>query len=482
MPANELTKLSVSVAPRARLRATIGAVLTCAACAIPAMDAAAVPVIPQAAGFGMDTPAGRGGVVHRVTNLNADGAGSLKACVDATGPRVCVFEVSGIIRMPGDLKIRNSNITIAGQTAPSPGIMLLGGALHLYGASDVLIQHLRVRPGDNPNGPSPDNRDALMVSAPTDFRNVVIDHCSFSWSIDELASLYNNWDYVTLSNNIFANPLNDSLHSKGLHGYGLLLEQQGHASIIGNLIANNARRSPLAKSSNTVIANNVVYNAADGVMQLTMPEDERYPANYSLVGNVFLRGPDSKNSEMIEIRPAQAVDGLPSGSRVYIADNAAPGAGADPWSIVGVYESFFRPFTATKADVLRFRTETPPVWSENLTRLPASDNVTQNYVLRNAGARPADRDAVDRAIVEGVRNGTGRVINCVAPNGTARCERNAGGWPTLANNRRALTLPENPNQVTESGYTNLELWLHRMSAEVEGRSPTPPVPPRLAND
>lgn len=482
MSANEPTKRSVLAASGTRLRAAIGAVLACAACAIPSMDAAAVPVVPQGAGFGMDTAAGRGGAVHRVTNLNASGAGSLKACVDATGPRVCVFEVSGIIRMTSDLKIQNSGLTIAGQTAPSPGITLLGAGLHLNGASDVLVQHLRVRPGDGANGPTPDNRDALMVSAPTSFRNVVIDHCSFSWSIDELASLYNNWDNVTLSNNIFANPLNDSLHTKGPHGYGLLLEYQGHATVVGNLIANNVRRSPLSKASHVVFANNVVYNAVDGVVQLTTSQNTSYNVMHSVVGNVFLRGPDSRNSETIEIRPSQATDGLPTGSRIYIADNVAPGAGSDPWSIVGVYESGLNPFQATMADVLRYRSNTAPVWSSNLTRLPASDDVTQNHVFRNAGARPADRDSVDRAIVDGVRNRTGRVINCVAANGTARCERNAGGWPTLANNQRTLTPPANPNQVTESGYTNLELWLHRMSAEVEGRSPTPPAPPRLAND
>ena len=90
----------------------------------------ALPVIPGAAGFGMDTKAGRGGTVYKVTNLNADGAGSLKACIDATGPRTCVFEVSGAIRITSDLIIRNDQIRIAGQTAPSPGIMIRGAAHH----------------------------------------------------------------------------------------------------------------------------------------------------------------------------------------------------------------------------------------------------------------------------------------------------------------------------------------------------------------
>src|SRR6187399_3587033 len=123
----------------------------------------ALPVIPGAAGYGMDTKAGRGGAVYRVTTLGASGAGSLKACIDATGPRTCVFEVSGVIRLTSDLIIRNDQIRIAGQTAPSPGIMLRGAAL-LINASDVLVQHIRIRTGDDPVGPNPDNRDSLKIT------------------------------------------------------------------------------------------------------------------------------------------------------------------------------------------------------------------------------------------------------------------------------------------------------------------------------
>ena len=100
--------------------------------ALGATAAQALPVIPGAAGFGIDTPAGRGGTVYKVTNLNASGAGSLKACVDGTTARTCVFEVSGTIRLTSDLIIRNSKITIAGQTAPSPGIMIRGAAIKIH--------------------------------------------------------------------------------------------------------------------------------------------------------------------------------------------------------------------------------------------------------------------------------------------------------------------------------------------------------------
>src|SRR4029077_17156447 len=98
----------------------------------------ALPVIPGSAGFGMDTKAGRCCTVYRVTTLGASGAGSLKACIDATGPRTCVFEVSGIIKLTTELTVRNGFLTIAGQTAPSPGIMIRGAAMKIH-ASDILI-------------------------------------------------------------------------------------------------------------------------------------------------------------------------------------------------------------------------------------------------------------------------------------------------------------------------------------------------------
>lgn len=149
-------------APRqGSLRSSIAAAIVGAAAMVPLL-ADALPVLPNAAGFGVETPAGRGGKVYKVTNLKDSGEGSLRACVNASGPRVCIFEVSGTIRMGGDLSIKNPNITIAGQTAPSPGILLRGGALRIS-TSDVLVQHLRVRPGDDPEGQNPENRDALKV-------------------------------------------------------------------------------------------------------------------------------------------------------------------------------------------------------------------------------------------------------------------------------------------------------------------------------
>lgn len=429
----------------------------------------AIPVLPGALGHGIETPAGRGGTVHRVTNLAASGAGSLKACVDASGPRVCVFEVSGTIRLPDDLTLRNPFLTIAGQTAPSPGITLRGAGL-LVKTSNVLVQHLHVRPGDDAGGEPPINRDALKIEAPREapISNVVIDHCTFTWSTDEIASAWQAWNNISLLNNIFAEPLHQSIHPEGNHGFGILIGPvNGNATVAGNLLASMQSRNPMTAATRTVIVNNLIYNWGNTAVDLQSRGDV---TQNSVVGNVFVRGPDTSSSYApVGLRADAAT--LQPGARVFLSDNQAREATSDPWSVAGaIYGSL---------TLANYRSGAPLAWPAGMTTLPTSDNVVREHVLRYSGARPADRDSADRRIVEQVRNGTGRIINCVAPNGTARCSRNGGGWPSTPENRRALTLPANPNTVTASGYTNLEIWLQRMSAEVEGRAANLPEPPTL---
>lgn len=439
--------------------------------AVASLSAGAVSVIPGASSHGISTPAGRGGEVHRVTNLAAAGPGSLKACVDARGPRVCVFEVSGTIRLPDDLTLRNPYLTIAGQTAPSPGITLRGAGI-LVKTSNVLIQHLHVRPGDDTGGEPAINRDGLKISGPAGqpaITNIVVDHCSFTWSTDEVASAWTQWNNVSLLNNIFAEPLHDSIHPEGRHGFGVLIGPvNGNATLAGNLMASMQSRNPMTAAARTVVVNNVIYNWGNTAMDL---QSHGLVTQNSVVGNVFVRGPDtSGDAAPIGLR-ADATR-LRPGAKVFILDNHATDATSDPWSVAGaIYGSL---------TLANFKSNSPLGWPAGMTTSPTSNNIVLNRVLKNVGARPADRDSVDRRIVEGVRNGTGRIINCVSPNGSERCSRNGGGWPSVAENRRALTVPANPNTVTASGYTNLELWLHDMSADVEGRSRRPPETPTLS--
>jgi hypothetical protein len=441
----------------------------------------ALPVIPGSAGFGMETKAGRGGTVYKVTNLGADGAGSLKACIDASVPRTCVFEVSGTIRITSDLTIRNGQLRIAGQTAPSPGIMIRGAAIKVT-ASDVLIQHIRVRTGDDPNGPNPDNRDSLKIEgAPTKpVQNVVIDHCSFSWALDETASTWGPHDNITFTNNIFGEPLNESLHPQydgtGVmpHGYGVLFGPADGSSItfVGNLMAHIVARNPLSRATELVMVNNVVYDR--GKIGVDLQSQDGRVSKTSVVGNEFLRGPSfSRDTRPIIVRTSSRYSLLP-GSRVYVYDNSAPDSGSSYSALV----------TLTGGDVIpNLMTQTnAPVWNTGLVARKTTDSAVYNRVLSFAGARPTDRDSVDKRIVASVRNRNGQIINCVSPNGTTRCNKNAGGWPTLAQNRRTLTLPSNQASIASNGYSNLENWLNSMDQSMDGvvQAASPTSPPALS--
>jgi len=430
----------------------------------------AIPVIPGAAGYGMDTPAGRGGVVYRVTNLNASGTGSLKACIDATGPRTCIFEVSGVIALTADMAIRNGNLTIAGQTAPSPGIMIRGGAFSIRG-SDVLIQHLRFRVGDNAVGPDPGNRDSLKIEGTDEkpVKNVVIDHCSFSWSIDELASVWGPHDNITFSNNIFAEPLNESIHptddGTGLeaHGFGVLLGSAatgGRVTMRGNLFAHIVARNPLARSRELVFVNNLVYDRTE--MDLEVQSQDGRTSSMSVVGNQFLKGPSyGRTTKPIYLRTSGTYS-LLAGSKVYLLDNYAPDTGSTLSAILSFSSGDFTPSLLTGTRV---------TWNSGLVALGTANNVAYDSILKNVGARPSDRDSADRRVVTNVKNRVGQTINCVASDGSTRCARNAGGWPTYAKNVRALTLPANQATVTASGYTNLELWLQQLDQSLAGVTP-----------
>jgi hypothetical protein len=437
-----------------------------------ASHAAALPVIPNAAGFGIETPAGRGGTVYRVTNLNASGAGSLKACVDASGPRVCVFEVSGTIVANADLIIRNPNITIAGQTAPSPGILYRGGALWVA-TDDVLVQHMRFRAGDDPKGPVAENRDALKVGSSNIplVKNIVIDHCSFGWAPDENVSFWENWDNITFSNNIVAEGLIESISPLGAAGHGVILGPvKGKAALYGNLLAHNKERNAFSRAAEFVFVNNVIYNRVNKDVDLM--SEKGIETKNTVVGNVFIRGANyGKKTMPVSIRN----DGSASlqRSKLYVADNVAQEANDDPWSIVGVTEG-----TLPSG----MKTDSPPAWPAGFTRLSTKSDVVLNEVLRYSGARPADRDPVDARVVKSVRDRSGGVINCVSADGTARCAKNAGGWPKLAQNTRKLTIPSDPNAKTASGYTKLEVWLHEMAAQVEGRPSQPPAAPTLVSN
>jgi hypothetical protein len=392
-----------------------------------------IPVFPGAVGFGSETVAGRGGMIIKVTNLNSAGNGSLKAALDAPVPRVVVFEVAGTINLTGDLFIRNPYITIAGQTAPSPGITIRGASITVL-THDVLIQHIRIRVGDSPFGPAKNDRDALKIhNNYKETYNVVVDHCSFSWSIDENVSVAHPGIYnISFTNCIISEGLYiaghpeypaGTPHSKGLMiGPGVT-----NVTVYGNLFAHNHQRNIQVgdpSSGNIEQVNNLIYNwgstAADTYGDL------------NVIGNHFIPGINTTGPSL-QVRSNIA--------NLYAYDNIGA-----TWR----RENFSRLTPAIKSLIPVSRI------------MPSSD--VYDYILKNAGARPSDRDTVDKRIIHEVQTRTGSFRNSVAE---------AGGWPDHGIRRRSLSsnireagpMPMKFYADTDgNGYTDLEEWLHKLSS------------------
>ena len=195
---------------------------------------AEVPAFPGAEGFGAEATGGRGGRVIFVTNLNDSSPGSLRAAIEASGPRIVVFKVSGIIELNKPLEIKNGDITIAGQTSPE-GITIANRAFRVK-AENVIVRHIRVRLGDIKEV----EEDAVELDGAY---NVVLDHVTASWGIDETLSIRNS-DLVTIQWCIVSEALNDSIHGKGEHGYGSLIE-----AVLGSRLAFTTISMPITAAA-----------------------------------------------------------------------------------------------------------------------------------------------------------------------------------------------------------------------------------------
>ena len=196
-----------------------------------------LPAFPGAEGFGATTPGGRGGRVIFVTNLEDGGPGSFRAACDAEGPRIVVFRVSGLITLATPIVIKNPYLTIAGQTAPGDGVCLRNYTF-IVATHDVVVRYLRSRLGDV----SAQEADSITLASGA--HDVILDHCSATWSIDESLSLAGNVSNVTVQWCLIAEGLNHSKHSKGAHGYGSLSRANGPVTWHHNLWAHNNARNP----------------------------------------------------------------------------------------------------------------------------------------------------------------------------------------------------------------------------------------------
>lgn len=375
--------------------------------------AGAMPAFAGAQGWAARTPGGRGGRILRVTTLAPDGPGSLLAAIATPGPRIVVFEVGGVIDLERRIiDIREPYLTIAGQTAPSPGITLVRGGIELR-THDVIIRHIRVRTGDaglaRGSGWDP---DAFSTQGA---RDVIVDHCSMSWGIDENLSASGprftgrtpeEWRQgtshrITFSNNIIADGLARSTHPKGEHSKGSLIHDNVTGMLIaGNLYANNMERNPLFKGGvQGAVVNNLIYNPGPRAVHYNLIAAEWGAMPYqngrmALVGNVLRAGPST---------PADLALLMLGGSgdlEVYERDNLAVDRIGRPLPVFGRYTT-----APARFIVLAEMPEIP-----DFAGALAAEQV-QDAVVKNAGARPWDRDAVDLRILADVIEGRGEIID-----------------------------------------------------------------------
>ncbi|MEM6295890.1 MAG: hypothetical protein AAGA54_31755 [Myxococcota bacterium] len=424
------------------------------------VDAATLPILPCAEGYGIETPAGSGRhldppqtEIMVVDSLADEGPGTLRACVEASGPRTCVFAIAGVIELTDFITASSPYLTVAGQTAPSPGISLHGAGIRVM-TDDVLLQHLRIRVGDRPEGPPVHNRDAIWISNPDDPpERIIIDHCSLALSSDEMLSVWYEAGDVSVLDTVMGWALNDSIHvdegasGPAPHGFGPLLGQWGaRVYFARNALVHQEGRNPLSRTAQLVFANNVVHNFGPGASRVTGDD----PTQNAFLENVYQRGADTPTG-----RPPLRVDPA-SGSAVYIEGMMLDGVVfEDAWSEIDL---------ATNDDVIAAAVPTALAPAT----MPAEDVVS--FIDAYGGAWPQERDAIDVELLADVREGTGTIINCVEDDGSERCSLNAGGWPDADVTMHTLDLPADPmGDDNADGYTNLEAWLHARAAEVEGR-------------
>ncbi|KUG08918.1 pectate lyase [Solirubrum puertoriconensis] len=457
---------------------------------------------PGAEGAGQFTSGGRGAAaapttVFEVTSLLDDGQpGTLRHALAAPATaRTVVFRVSGTIHLASPLNINKPNTTIAGQTAPGDGICLADYPVSVR-ADNVIVRFVRFRMGDK------NQNQGFVEGAGGDDafgggfgkKNIIIDHCSMSWSTDEAFSFYNG-DSLTLQWNLISEPLDYSYHfEKGdkdfeRHGYGGIWGGRT-ASFHHNLVAhcnsrtprfNGSRHAKTAGWENADLRNNVFYNWG---------ENNVYGGeggNYNIVGNYYKYGPSTKPAVRFRVLNPYKSETLPYG-KYYVAGNYVDGSPAhtrDNWAAVDMQGGTAASRTLAKADApFALGTQTTQTAEE-----------AYEAVLQGAGAIRPRRDTLDERIMRDVRQRTGRIIDVQGgyPHGTpyrvsqrawselkaapAPADTDHDGMPDAWETSQGL----NPTDATDrssvgaNGYTMLENYLNSLAGAPAEAAPSKPL-------
>lgn len=415
---------------------------------------------PGADGFGKYTTGGRGGKIYIVTNLNDEGPGSFRDAVKKKGSRTILFAIAGNIELKSPLSIHNGDLTIAGQSAPGDGICIQNYPVTVQ-ADNVIIRFMRFRLGDLAGIES----DAFGGTSGRS--NIIIDHCSISWATDECASFYRNKNF-TLQWCIISESLNQSVHSKGEHGYGGIWGGIG-ASFHHNLLAHHTSRLPRFSGSATTpnspdelvdFRNNVIYNWESN----NTYGGER--GRYNVVNNYYKPGPATKSKNKWMLNPSS-----PYG-KFFVRGNSNEGdqaSSTDNWN------------GGVKADDLDSVRATTPFEVERINEQSAKEAF--DLVTKYSGAS-LKRDAVDERVVREVCKG--KAPSGKNGNGIIDSQKDVGGWALLKSASPEIDtdkdgIPDtweqshklNSNDTSDaslissgSHYSNLEVYLNEIVKKV----------------
>lgn len=404
-----------------------------------------VPAFPGAEGFGGNTTGGRGGKVIFVENLNDSGPGSLREALETRGPRYVLFKVSGVIELEKPLEVKRGDVTIAGQSAPGDGICIKNYDTRIS-AKNVVVRNIRFRPGDEPAAELKERGrnfepDALTIARQSS--DVIVDHCSASWSTDECLTVSGEGiTNVTVQWCVISESLNQGAHHKGNHGFGSLIRTNGNVSYHHNLYAHHRSRCP---RPGTYGDGSILFDFRNNVVFDGNGYSAGEPTRLNYVGN-YIRKPNG---------PAFKIGG--DATSMFQTANYQEDAGDkndDFWQLV------------PEAKPVNMRDEAFEVASVT------TDSADEAYeaVLESAGATLPIRDAVDARVVQEVRDGKVGLVNS---------QTEVGGWPAY----RSAEAPKDsdsdgmpdewetehglkPNRadhngdVDGDGYPNLEEWLN----------------------
>lgn len=438
---------------------------------------AQTPAFPGAYGGGMNTTGGRGGKVLYVTSLaDDDSEGTLRWALYQSGPRIIMFKVSGTIALTRKISIKNGDVTIAGQSAPGDGICIRDHEITVN-ADNVIIRYLRFRLG---NKDLENESDAIGGRY---CKNVIIDHCSISWSIDECASFYDNEDF-TMQWCIISESLNNAGHAKGAHGYGGIWGGK-NASFHHNLLAHHNSRNPRFNGwkraglkyqskfdeERVDFRNNVIFNWGDNGSY-----GGESAGKYNIVANYYKAGPATKASKRFLItkvdmdkNPKEVPPGFGS---YYISDNfmfkGNPEKG-DDWKRVEYSDGVKKK---------ECRMDTPFEYTQIMEHT-AEDAF--KWVLAYAGAS-LHRDEIDMRIAQETMTGIPRYKGSVTGRqGIIDTPEDVGGYPVYYAEEPPVDadadgIPDGwleanypgkaANDLNEAGYTYLEVYLNSLVQEI----------------